>query len=154
MKVSTLCFAIKDNEILLGMKKRGFGAGKWNGFGGKVSEGEGIGAAAARELAEESSLAVEEKNLEPVALLNFFFEKEWVFQCHVFLVRNWMGSPLESEEMKPQWFQIKNLPFDEMWIDDREWLPLVLSGKTLEADFYFNSDGSAINDFNWKEKSF
>lgn len=154
MKVSTLCFAIKDNEILLGMKKRGFGAGKWNGFGGKVSEGEGIEAAAARELAEESSLGVEEKNLEPVALLNFFFEKEWVFQCHVFLVRNWMGLPLESEEMKPQWFQIKNLPFDEMWIDDREWLPLVLSGKTLEADFYFNSDGSAINNFNWKEKSF
>lgn len=32
--------------VLLGMKKRGFGAGKWNGFGGKVQPGETIEEAA------------------------------------------------------------------------------------------------------------
>lgn len=26
----------RTREILLGMKKRGFGMGKWNGFGGKI----------------------------------------------------------------------------------------------------------------------
>lgn len=34
--------------VLLGMKKRGFGAGKWNGFGGKVQPGETIEEAARR----------------------------------------------------------------------------------------------------------
>ncbi|KAJ1429629.1 hypothetical protein B484DRAFT_396306, partial [Ochromonadaceae sp. CCMP2298] len=29
-------------EVLLGMKKRGFGAGKWNGFGGKMDPGESM----------------------------------------------------------------------------------------------------------------
>ena len=42
MKISTLCFLVKDNQILLAMKKRGFGEGKWNGVGGKVNPGETI----------------------------------------------------------------------------------------------------------------
>jgi 8-oxo-dGTP pyrophosphatase MutT (NUDIX family) len=37
-----------SREILLGMKKRGFGAGKWNGFGGKLEENESNEAAAKR----------------------------------------------------------------------------------------------------------
>ena len=39
--------------MLLGMKKRGFGTGKWNGFGGKVEVGETVADAAQRELEEE-----------------------------------------------------------------------------------------------------
>ena len=45
-------------EILLGMKKRGFGQGKWNGFGGKVKEGESIRECARRETLEECGLKV------------------------------------------------------------------------------------------------
>ena len=44
----TLLFVRKDDEILLGMKKRGFGTGKWNGFGGKIEAGETIEQAAVR----------------------------------------------------------------------------------------------------------
>ena len=46
----------KNSLILLGMKKRGFGTGKWNGFGGKVEAGESNEQAALRELKEESSI--------------------------------------------------------------------------------------------------
>ena len=42
MKQTNLCFLLKDGKVLLGMKKRGFGAGKWNGFGGKLKEGKGL----------------------------------------------------------------------------------------------------------------
>jgi 8-oxo-dGTP pyrophosphatase MutT (NUDIX family) len=38
------------------MKKRGFGNGKYNGFGGKVENGETIQQAAIRETIEESGL--------------------------------------------------------------------------------------------------
>ena len=37
-----------DKQILLGLKKRGFGEGKWNGFGGKVQPGESIAQGAIR----------------------------------------------------------------------------------------------------------
>ncbi len=41
-KVLTLVFVREGDKILLGLKKRGFGKGKWNGFGGKVERGETI----------------------------------------------------------------------------------------------------------------
>ena len=37
-----LCFVYDEQRILLGMKKRGFGEWKWNGFGGKLEDGERI----------------------------------------------------------------------------------------------------------------
>ena len=50
-KAYTLCFTFKDSswkQVLLGMKKRGFGAGRYNGFGGKVEPGETVKEAAIR----------------------------------------------------------------------------------------------------------
>ncbi|CAO3654247.1 unnamed protein product [Mucor hiemalis] len=46
----------KEEKMLLGMKKRGFGAGKFNGFGGKVEPGESIEEGARRELLEEAEI--------------------------------------------------------------------------------------------------
>ncbi len=57
-KVCTLLLLKHENRVLLGMKKRGFGMGKWNGFGGKVDPGETLLAAALREMQEESGVAV------------------------------------------------------------------------------------------------
>ena len=47
-KVLTLAFVRESTRILLGLKKRGFGQGRWNGFGGKVQPGETIEAATSR----------------------------------------------------------------------------------------------------------
>ena len=58
MKIVTLCLLISDGQVLLGMKKKSFGAGKWNGFGGKVEEGETVEAAAIREMEEESGILI------------------------------------------------------------------------------------------------
>lgn len=42
-KLFTLMFlANSEGKLLLGMKKRGFGSGKYNGFGGKVEKGETV----------------------------------------------------------------------------------------------------------------
>jgi 8-oxo-dGTP pyrophosphatase MutT (NUDIX family) len=45
-----------DHQVLLGMKKRGFGVGKINGYGGKVEDKETNDQACIRELNEESTL--------------------------------------------------------------------------------------------------
>ena len=154
MKLSALCFCIRDDSVPLAMKKRGFGAGKWNGYGGKVSEKESPRTAAARELKEESHLSVVETALEQVALVRFYFDSSQLFECHVFLARNWEGEPSESEEMKPRWFSVSQLPFAEMWVVDSKWIPLILAGKKLEAEVSFNTDGSEVKNFSYQERQF
>ena len=151
MKQATLCLLIKENkkdkELLLAMKKRGFGAGKWNGVGGKLDSEKGdknIIQTALRETQEE--IGVEIKEMEKVALLKFKFpyNQDWNQDVHVFLARNWTGEPQETEEMLPKWFKTKEIPFDEMWDDDKIWLPYVLEGKKLKADFIFK-EGEKID---------
>ena len=73
MRDTTLCFLQKDNKLLLGMKKRGFGQGKYNGFGGKLQEGETIIQGVLRELKEECGIQVQEDNGEKKAELSFVF---------------------------------------------------------------------------------
>jgi mutator protein MutT len=113
----TLCFLVKENQILLAMKKRGFGVGKWNGVGGKLKVGESLKKALQREAWEE--IGVKPIKFKKVALLDFLFPEtpndiNWNQRMNVFLVTEWEGEPSESEEMKPEWFPVNQLPFDSM----------------------------------------
>lgn len=148
LRQATLCFLVKDNQILLAMKKRGFGKDKWNGVGGKPNPGEDIETTAIRETQEE--IGVTPKSLKRVATLNFFFppdlaKKDWNQQVCVFLCDFWEGEPEESEEMKPEWFKFSDIPYKYMWVDDIHWLPKVLEGKKLTANFTFAEDESLHN---------
>lgn len=148
MRQCTLVFLIKPDEkrILLAMKKRGFGVGKWNGVGGKLHGEETIKEAAIREAQEEISVELNHNDLENVAIIDFFFEGKPEFdqQAHVFFAETWQGDPSESEEMKPQWYFYDTLPFSDMWVDDPFWLPRVIAGEKLKAQFVFSEDGSKI----------
>ena len=104
--IQTLCVVYKHPEMLLGMKKRGFGMGKWNGFGGKVHpvksaksgpasrvfnrvKPETIENAAKRELKEECGLEVIE--MEKAGIINFEFEgSEESPEVHFFWVKKWI----------------------------------------------------------------
>src|SRR3989338_3154367 len=153
MRQATLSFLIKDNGVCLAMKKRGFGVGKGNGVGGKGADGETVVAAASRETEEEIGVRVLPEELEPKAVLRFYFNEkpEWNQEVHVFVAHRWDGEPQETEEMRPQWYRHDALPFSEMWIDDPHWLPNVLAGKKLEADFYFNNDGAELDKIDVRE---
>ncbi len=52
-KKYSLLFLLREDEILLVMKKRGFGSGRWNGVGGKFESGETAEQATIRECQEE-----------------------------------------------------------------------------------------------------
>lgn len=135
-KILTLRLVYKDPSLLLGMKKVGFGQGRWNGFGGKVKEGELIEDAAKRELKEECNLRV--LSMDKRGILNFTFEGgHEKLEVHLFQITDFEGEPVETNEMKPQWFSKDEIPFDEMWPDDKHWMPLFLAGKKFRADFYF-----------------
>jgi 8-oxo-dGTP diphosphatase len=149
MLQTTLCFLIRGDEVLLGMKKRSFGMGKWNGIGGKVLEGEDVMAAAVREIKEEIGVVVTEKDLKLVGALSFNFSDnhDWAQHCNVFLVSRWEGEPIESEEMRPRWYSRNALPFGDMWVDDPHWLPLVLAGKRIKGTFLFEDKGGSMINF-------
>ncbi len=147
IKQATICLIVKTKDtktkILLAMKKRGFGAGFYNGPGGKPKPGESIENAATREVKEEVDIDILTKDLVRVGLLHFYFpidKKDWDQDVHVFMVKNWKGVPKESEEMKPEWFEEKNFPYNRMWPDDLDWMPPVLSGRKVEAWFIFDNN--------------
>jgi 8-oxo-dGTP diphosphatase len=148
---ATLCFLIRGNppdEILLGLKKVGFGQGKYGGVGGKIEAGETTTMAAVRELREETGVKVLEKDLQRVGRLTFLFpaKPDWSQVVHAFLVTKWDGNPMESTEMIPAWFASDDIPFEHMWQDVTYWLPRVLAGEQIRAHFTFNEDNETVHE--------
>ena len=150
MRHATLLFLIKRengevSSVCLAMKKKRFGAGKWNGAGGKVEPGETVEEAAIRETKEE--IGVEPRGITKVAELTFHHPHNPGLDqiVHAYISESWLGEPRESEEMRPEWFKAEEIPFSQMWADDKHWLPLVLEGKLVRADFSF--DGDAMLDY-------
>ncbi len=142
-KVLTLCIIYQHPRILLGMKKRGFGAGRWNGFGGKVNKGENIVEAAKRELLEEAGIVIDKA--EYVGILDFSWkDKPELLEVNIFKADNFNGEPVESEEMRPQWFHIDEIPFSEMWQDDKYWFPLFLKNKKFKGRFLFDESDNVL----------
>jgi mutator protein MutT len=144
LRQATLLFLLKEDEVLLAMKKRGFGIGKWNGVGGKVNPGETIEETTIRETKEE--IGVSPQNIKKVATLNFYFPHQPDFsqQVIVYFSKQWQGEPSESDEMKPAWYKKDKLPFDSMWPDDPLWLPRTLKGQILSAGFVFGEGEKII----------
>ncbi|HEY4715340.1 MAG TPA: 8-oxo-dGTP diphosphatase [Candidatus Paceibacterota bacterium] len=141
-KQLTLCIIHQHPKVLLGMKKRGFGAGRWNGFGGKPNEGETIEEAALRELKEEAGL--EALEMAKKGVIEFEFENDSnVLEVHIFHVTKFEGNPEETEEMKPEWFHADQIPYEQMWTDDIHWLPILLSGKKFRGKFLFDRPSDA-----------
>ncbi len=147
---TTLLYIIKDNKILLAEKKRGFGVGKLNGVGGKIENDESIEQAMLRETMEE--IGVTPIDFEQRATIHFDFfykgekEKE---DTYVFVASNYIGELIETEEMKPKWFELKNLPFEKMFSDDRLWLNSLIEGKKFEANIILDENFNTT-DFNIK----
>jgi len=139
----TLCIPHRGDEIWLGMKKKGFGAGRWNGFGGKVKEGETIEEATRREMEEETEFRV--THLEKAGVILFQNgDAPMLIEMHIFRTSDFPEALAESDEMAPRKFKSADLPFDEMWEDDRYWVPYFLSGKQFEGEFTFDNNDHVI----------
>lgn len=143
---TTLLYLRKDDQILLAQKKRGFAKNKYNGVGGKIEENETPEQAMIRETIEEISVTpIKYDKVGIIEYDEYYKGKRKEIVVHVYFSTRWDGEPKESEEMTPQWFNINNLPFEEMIGDDEYWLPLVLKGEKIEAFFKFNENWKIIN---------
>ena len=135
---ATLVFVVREGRILLIRKKRGLGAGKINGPGGRIERGETPEAAAARELEEE--LGVQAPGAVRLGDHRFQFVDGYSTYVHVFRAEALQGTPVETPEAVPMWFDLDAIPFDEMWEDDRFWLPLLIAGQRFSGYWIFDGD--------------
>ena len=138
MHQATLLFVIVDRKVLLIRKKRGLGAGKINGPGGKLDAGETPQQCALREVSEE--LCIDAINPKSRGELRFQFIDGYSIHVHVFVADQYRGEPTETDEAIPLWYDIADVPYTEMWADDRVWLPAVLEGSGVDGRFTFDGD--------------
>jgi 8-oxo-dGTP diphosphatase len=146
---ANLCFLKRDGHLLLIRKKRGLGAGKINAPGGKIEPGESALEAAIRETQEE--IGVTPQAIEERGILRFQFADGYSLHCTVFLARAWEGDPVETDEALPLWFSLDAIPYDQMWEDDRHWLPGVIAGGSFDAWFEFDGDRMLSQRVDWRE---
>lgn len=142
----TLLYLIKDGEVLLAMKKRGFGAGRYNGVGGKLESDESIEQALVRETHEEIGVVPEKfEKMADITFDEYMKGEPAIAHVHIYTSSKWTGEPTESEEMSPKWFKNDDLPFDIMWPNDIHWLPQVLDGKKLTAHFKLDKNDLVLS---------
>lgn len=145
-KICSLCIAVQDKKVLLAMKKEGFGQGYWNGVGGKLDEIKGdknVEDCAVREISEEIGIVA--TKVSKRGILNFTFPLNDTpnYEVHVFHIDEFQGEPVESREVRPEWFNIDSIPFESMWPNDQIWVPVFLEGKRFKGNFSLG-EGNAV----------
>ncbi len=135
---ATLVFVVEQDRILLIRKKRGLGLGKVNGPGGKLDPGEDAVTCARRECEEELGIRVGE--LDCMGEHKFQFVDGYSIHCWVFRTFTYEGEAIETDEAVPLWTALDEIPYDEMWEDDRLWLPLLIQGQRFSARWVFDDD--------------
>lgn len=139
MTEGTLVYIINSERVLLAMKKRGFGQGKWNAPGGKIKNGETPMEAAIRETQEE--VGVTPTLRRQLGTITYHDPKDGDWNVHVFRATALSGEPVESEEMEPQWWALSAIPYDRMWAGDEQWLPYVLRDHPFVAEIWMDGNG-------------
>lgn len=135
---AALCFVIQDGRVLLIEKKRGLGAGKVNGPGGRLLEGESALDAARRETREE--VGVLAHGLAYAGELCFQFVDGYALHCAVFTAERAEGEPCETDEAVPFWAPLGAIPFERMWTDDSHWIPWMLARRRFRGLFWYEGE--------------
>jgi len=165
VKLKTIGYLIRKNdrgerEILLGHHKK---QGKLNGFGGKVGDkpehkDETIEEALAREAKEELGVRIISPQKRAEILFIFCDEtgSEQQVLCHIYFISAWDGEIRASEELRnPTWFRESEMPWSDMWPNDRLWLePLLKRTEFLTAEYRFDPKNGLIASesvIEWKE---
>jgi 8-oxo-dGTP diphosphatase len=134
----TLCFIIENGKILLIEKKRGLGAGKVNGPGGRIEAGETAEQGAIRETQEEVGLTP--TGMEWAGELSFQFRDGYSLHVELYRASGWTGELRETDEAKPFWCSTSEIPYERMWADDEQWMPRLLAGEKFRGWFEFDGD--------------
>ena len=135
---ASLCFVVEAGKILLIEKKRGLGAGKVNGPGGRIEPGETPEEGAIRETQEE--VGITPTGIEWAGELSFQFRDGYSLHVMVYRASGWTGELRETDEAKPFRCSTSEIPYGRMWADDEQWMPRLLAGEKFRGWFEFEGD--------------
>ncbi len=139
---ATLCLIRQGEQLLLGEKQRGFAKGTYNGIGGKQDPGETIEQAMIRETQEEIGVTPTEYTLVGQIHFETWYKGDHVYmKLYIYNCSQFRGTPQTTAEMRPQWFTINNLPYDQMLADDKLWYPYYLRGQKFVGEVKFTQQG-------------
>lgn len=145
-----LCFLFRQShagrEVLLGMKRSGFGTGRIVALGGGIELGESAGEAAAREVSEESGVLVDVADLVELGPVRWRFPVKPVLDMDavVFTTDRFSGEPAATDEIDPCWYPVEQVPWDGMWDDAKHWLGHVLRNQPLNVTVTLNEDNETV----------
>ena len=64
---------------------------------------------------------------------------------HVFAAADYDGIEKETEEAAPKWFKLDRIPYEEMWPDDKIWMPMMLQGKKFTGVLHFDASNALVS---------
>jgi 8-oxo-dGTP pyrophosphatase MutT (NUDIX family) len=118
-----------------------------------LEPGETIERCALRELEEESGLIADPSSLKRMGFLVFkLLDSKIIMRVHVYESWTFQGSEVESDEMRPKWFREDDLPFNQMWQDDKHWLPLLLRGQSFVVGRFEYEDEDTLTTYEVKSQ--
>lgn len=144
---ATLIYLFCEDHVLMIhriKKNRDIHEGKWNGIGGKLELGESPWEGAAREIAEETGIAVSEENLQALGTLTFpnfkaFEEQDWI--CFLFRAlltgKRADYALIDPDEGKLEWIPRGKLMDLNLWEGDKSFLPHVLAGEAFLGSYWY-----------------
>jgi 8-oxo-dGTP pyrophosphatase MutT (NUDIX family) len=150
----SLVIVHRDDRVLLGLKLRGFGKDKWNGFGGKLEpeDGDSLERCAYREGRQECGIDL--KDLVKIGETKYIFDgDEPEHLVTSFKTDYFEGYPVKTKEMRPKWFGVSRIPYDAnewsggfgMWENDRYWMRHLLREEKFEATIRLRENGETIS---------
>ncbi len=156
MKNPTLATVVflknKEGKICLARKKKAihheggeisYSLGTYNGYGGKKDEEDvSIEDTAIREANEESGIKSKKEDLKYCGKIFFFWpnNKDKIsadMEVSFYFLENWEDEPKEGKEMGvPEFFDVENIPYDEMMNGDKLILPKMFAGEFIEGNLF------------------
>lgn len=122
--IGTVCFVISRNKVLLALIEYLDGKRLWNGIGGIVDAGETPEQAVSREISEETNLVVAEEYVQDAKTVLI-----GDLELHILVATNWSGeeSIIDPTLKELRWFDISEVPYDRMHLDNDKWLPEIFN---------------------------
>lgn len=105
---------MKDNKILMILRKNKPDAGNYNLVGGRMEEGETVNQAIIREAKEEVGLTIQDSDIEVVSSLHRICDNGTYNAIEfILIIKDFQGEPKNLEPdfcEKLEWIDINNLP--------------------------------------------
>ena len=145
MLQTSLWIMVKNWKIFLWEKKKGFAKWVLNWVWWKLEWNESMEQCMIREAKEEIGIDILKQ--ESVWIMHFYFKDkpEWNLDVHLFNVIDFSGEIYESDEIRPFWFDLEEIPYNKMWEFDKTWLPRILSWeKYIEYSVWYDRDNGKV----------